>query len=386
MFNFPQVAELRQRWRAAFKAEAGLDAATPFNNVKVTADVMAGGQSEDFGRLDYIGQQAFVLTADRPYLIRHAEQYGLRVRPAAAAAGYVTVTSTDAIAIPVGATLTRSDGWIYSASEAVSLAGAGTTNVAVVAVSNPPINASGALSAPTLDGTGQTGNTEAGTDLVIGSQVTGAGAATALAEAGPGGIIGGLDVEGTEDLRQRLLFRLRNPPHGGNAADYVLWASTVPGVTRVFVERIWRGPGTVRVFPIFDTTFSGGVPDDVRVQSVANTLSTLQPAVAIVTTAVATAQIIDITISGLDPDTNDVRNAVIAELADAFLRLGRVSGSDQVLPSLPYLAWPFTFSLSWIWQAVANASGERRHKITSPADDIVIAQGAIPVLGSVSFV
>jgi hypothetical protein len=76
----------------------------------------------------------------------------------------------------------------------------------------------------------------------------------------------------------------------------------------------------------------------------------------------------------------------VAELADAFQRLGRVTGSDKVLPNLPYLAWPFTFSLSWVWQAVANASGERRHKITSPADDIVIAAGSIPVLGSVSFV
>jgi uncharacterized phage protein gp47/JayE len=386
MFYFPQVPELRQRWRASFKAEAGLDAATPSNNVKVTADVMAGGQSEDFGRLDYVGQQAFVLTADRDFLIRHAEQYGQRVRPAAAAAGYVTITTTGAISIPVGGRFTRADGWVYSASESGSLAGAGTINVAAVAISNPPISASGALSAPTLDGTGATGNADPGTDLEIGSDATGAGAATALAEVGPGGIIGGLDVEGTEDLRQRVLFRLRNPPHGGNAADYVLWTSTVPGVTRVFVERIWRGPGTVRVFPIFDTTFSGGVPDEVRVQSVADTLAALEPAVAIVTVTAAIPQIIDIEVSGLDPDTNDVRNAVVAELADAFLRLGRVSGSDKNIPGMPYLAWPFTLSLSWIWQAVANASGERRHKITSPTDDIVIAPGAIPVLGNVDFV
>jgi uncharacterized phage protein gp47/JayE len=54
--------------------------------------------------------------------------------------------------------------------------------------------------------------------------------------------------------------------------------------------------------------------------------------------------------------------------------------------SMPYLASPFSFSRSWIWQAVANASGEQRHKITAPADDVALAPGDMAVLGTVTFV
>ena len=32
----------------------------------------------------------------------------------------------------------------------------------------------------------------------------------------------------------------RTPPQGGSAADYVIWARQVSGVSRVFVERLWR--------------------------------------------------------------------------------------------------------------------------------------------------
>jgi uncharacterized phage protein gp47/JayE len=53
---------------------------------------------------------------------------------------------------------------------------------------------------------------------------------------------------------------------------------------------------------------------------------------------------------------------------------------------MPYLATPVSFSRSWAWQAVANASGEERHEIVAPPADVTLLPGEMPVLGTVTFV
>lgn len=388
MFAFPQLPELFTRWRAAFASKGALDAATPFNNVSVTAAVMSAGQAEDFLRLDYVGRQAFAATAEGRFLDRHAAQYGLTRRPAAGAGGNVKVTASAALTLPAGTIFTRGDGWVYSAVNAAEMTASGAVSVPVAAVSNPPFDP-----ASSVDGTGVLGDCAAGVPLTLGPQATGPGAAGATAQADAGGIVGGMDVEQdgeayTSDLstlRGRLLFRLRNPPAGGNPADYVQWASRVPGVTRVFIERRWRGPGSVRVFPLFDGLFPGGAADAPRIEAVRQIIELEAPATAVVTVMAPALLPIDVTIDGLEPQTAAVRAAVRAEIEDAFFRLSRVSGSDLELESLPYLAWPTSFAASWIWQAAANASGSRRFTLTLPADDIVIPPGAIPVLGTLFF-
>lgn len=392
MFNFPTLATLSAKWLAAFRSRGTLDAATPFNNVVVASQVMAGGQAEDFGRLDFVGRQAFAVTAEGTWLDTLAGQFGLTRRPAAAAGGDILVTTTDAAVFPAGCSFTRGDGWTYASTAAASLSAAGSVSIPVTAVSNPQLNPGGST-----DGAGSVGNCAPGLPFAISTNApapTGPGLNGAAAVADIGGIVFGVDVEQdgafyTTDLstlRGRLLFRLRNPPAGGNPADYVQWCADIPGVTRVFVERRWRGAGTVRVFPLFDALFPGsGSPDAAHLAEVAAYLEGVVPATALVTTAAATLYPIDVTIANLNPQTAAAQAAIIAELQNAFLRLSRVSGSDLDIPALPYLAWPFTFSQSWIWQAVANASGTRSFDLSAPGADDVIPAGAIPVLGSVFF-
>ena len=48
---------------------------------------------------------------------------------------------------------------------------------------------------------------------------------------------GGTDTENDDDLRMRVLQRIRQPPQGGANHDYVRWALAVPGCT---------GPGARR--------------------------------------------------------------------------------------------------------------------------------------------
>ena len=57
---------------------------------------------------------------------------------------------------------------------------------------------------------------------------------------------GGVDTENDDDLRARILFRIHQPPMGGDADDYVAWALSVPGVTRAWAATE-MGIGTVTV-------------------------------------------------------------------------------------------------------------------------------------------
>ena len=387
MFAIPSLSSLAAQARAALNANlSGCDSWLPLNNLGPVAKIVAEELWTLFGRLDWVGEQAFPATATGTYLDRHAFDFGLSRKAPSAALGSVTITSGDVVGVPAGTNFLRSDGALYASTAAVSLSAAGSVNVAVVALS-----------------TGSASNSLAGTPLTIvpisTAPMTGPGAATATAAVATGGIAEGLDTELDGDpytldpstLRGRLLFRLQNPPQGGAPADYVAWCSAYPGVTRVYVERLWLGAGTIRVFPIFDALFAstGGVADSAHIQAVADLVATEAPGDAQITVIAPTAQPINVTINRLVPNTTAMQQAVIAELQAAFARLGAVSGNDGAsagqLAAMPFLAAPATFSLSWIWQAALDAAGVSRDQVTSPTADVTIAAGCIPTLGTVTF-
>lgn len=373
MFAIPTLRDLVERMRRSFRSNLpGSDAWIWPNNINPTAKVFAGATHEVFGFADYIQRQKFALTADSENLDLHGEELGLARRPTQPGRGTAVVTANAAWSIISGGVLRRSDGVEYFVAAGGSLTGAGTINLDVVSVTD-----------------GQATNVDAGTPLEIVSGAT--GDPTAVGAVAAGGIVGGADVEGDEPFRARILFRKRNPPHGGSAADYVLWASSVSGVSfyldrpTVFVERLWAGPGSVRVFPLMFDLYDDGIPQAADVDRVQAYLETVRPAGARVTVAAPIAVPVDIHISGLSPFTSDVKDAVRAELADAFQRLGRPAGIDSEIGGMPYLAYPTSFSRSWIWQAIANASGEQRHVVEAPTDDIPLFPGQMATLGNITF-
>ncbi|MDQ2080470.1 baseplate J/gp47 family protein [Xanthobacteraceae bacterium Astr-EGSB] len=375
MFAIPTLRDLTERSRRSFRVNLpGSDAWLWPNNIYASAKVLAGMVFEVFGFADYIYRQRFAGLADGENLDLHGQEYGLARRPAAPAGGYVTLTAAGSVTVDAGARFVRADGVEYRATAPAQLTTAGAIDIEVVAA---------------IDG--KAANAEAATPLVIASGVT--TDADVLAEVASGGIVGGADVETdgpewTSDLgtfRGRILFRKRNPPHGGAPADYVMWATSVSGVTRVFVERRWGGPGTVRVFVLMDDLYPDGIPPAPTLAHVDAFIQSEAPAGAYVTVGAPTPRVVDVTISGLYPDTSDVRESVLAELRAAFRRLSRVAGGDVSIASMPFLAAPESFSRSWIWQAVANASGEQRHVIVQPAADVSLHTGELPVLGTVTF-
>lgn len=367
MFSLPTLQELAESARQSFRAYLkGSDAWIWPNNIYASAKVIAGKTFEVFGFAAYIQKQMFAHTApDLESLMLHGEEFGIPLKPAAPATGTVTFTGDVAFEVLTGAVLERTDGVQFIVSAGGVTAVPGTLDLPVIAATD-----------------GVNTNTEAGTPLQI---ISGVEVETVTAAVGSGGTTLGVDVEGIEEYRERILFRKRNPPHGGSAADYVIWAGQVSGVTRVYVERLWAGQGTVRIFPLMDDAYSDGIPSIADVERVSDHLSTLQPAGAQVAVAAPTPVVVNIEINSLLPNTTAVQEAVLAELRDMFKRQSRVAGIDQAHSGLPFLAYATSFSRSWIWQAVANATGEQSHVIVTPAADVTLAAGQMATLGSVTF-
>lgn len=368
MFAIPSLAELTERSRRAFRAYLpGSDAWLWPNNIGPSAKVIAGAVFEVFGFADYIAKQKFALTADSENLDLHGAEFGLPRRPSAPARGLIRITATTDITVAAGAVFRRIDGVQYRSLVDASRLGEGALDVDAIA---------------TTDGKATTANANTPLEIISGTT----GGLLALANVGPDGIAGGADVEDDESYRARILFRKRYPPHGGAAADYVMWAQEVSGVSRVYVERLWSGAGTVRVFVLMDELYADGIAPPTEVERVADFIEAVRPAGAIVTLAAPNPKVVDVQIRGIAPDTVATREAATNELRAAFRRLSRVAGNDTPHGGMPFLATPTSFSRSWLWQAVANASGEERHEIVQPVADVTLTAGEIAVLGTVVFV
>ena len=366
-FEVPTLRALAERAAGAFRANLkGSDARLWPNNIAVSAKVMAGAAFEVLGFLEYISRQINKATAEGQWLERHAYDYGLARLSAAAAEGQVLIRADTGVAVSPGLVLTRADGQIYDTL---------TGGVATAAVSPPSGAPAGAVTVTVrAREPGRAGNTYPAVALTITSPPE---RVYATAEVSATGLGGGADIEGDEGLRARLLFRLRNPPHGGAAHDYVIWTREIAGVTRVYVDPVSVANGRLSVGVLFlmDDTYANGIPQAADVSRVAAYLDALRPAGALLDVAAPVAVPVNITITSLTPDTASVRDAVRSELADLFRHDMPVST----------LSAPYTLRLSKLWEAISLASGEDSHTMTLPAADVVIAAGHVATLGTVTF-
>lgn len=351
----------------AFSANLeGADAALLVNNLRPVAKNIAGGLYELQLAMAKASDQIFVLTCEAGYLDRHGAglKPPLARKSAAKATGGVSVTSTGAIALATGAVLARSDGAQFVVEAGIALSAAGNAVVRVSALTP-----------------GSSSNTAAAAALSAVSGLTGPASLAVNAD----GLGGGADAEEDEAYRARLLFAKAYPEHGGAPADWLRYTLAVPGVTAAYIDPLAAGRGTVVVYPVFGLTRPSGIPTETERLLVKSALDLARPGAGLPVVRAATAVPVNVTISGLMPATPEVRSAVAAELAYAFARLGRVAGLSAVHPSMPFLATPSSFSRSWVWQAVANATGEERHTVDAPAGDISLAPGQIATLGAVTF-
>lgn len=373
--------------------------------VYVFARVIAGAAHMLHGHLEFLARQVFPDLSEREFLVRQGALFGLSLNAAAFANGSAIVWGTNLTVIPPATRLARADGttyttnaeatiatltaWapgtayavgvlransgnIYQCITAGTSAGSGGPTTTATDITDNTAHwryiAAGAAAvsiAVTAEIAGQDGNAALGVSLTFESPIAGANSTATIAT---GGLASGADEEEVEDFRARVLERLRSPPHGGAASDYVAWAKEVAGVTRAWCFPLEGGAGTVTVRFVRDDDASI-IPDAGEVTAVANHIATLKPVTAVVTVAAPTAVPLNFTVHPV-PDTAATRAAIEAELRDLLRRTAEPGSSVLV---------------SQIRVAVGTAEGVTDFTVTAPAADVTHTTSQIATMGTLTW-
>ncbi|MEG1824350.1 MAG: baseplate J/gp47 family protein [Cloacibacillus sp.] len=344
-FNRPTLPELKERIQVDLTSRLELTGGIMRRSVVgVLSTVFAGCAHLMHGHLDWASKQLFVTTAEGYYLeFMHAGVYGILRKPAAASSGIVTFTGSLGSMVPSGSILKRaSDGALFETTTD------GLTAVGVVS-----------------QNTGSVYNCDSGAKLSLISPVSGVKNDAIVSS---DGLVGGVDAETDDSLRQRVLQAIQNPAMGGARHDYVRWAMEHPGVTRAWTKDNWLGVGTVGVTFVRDNDISF-IPDAGEVTSLQAYIDLKRPVTADVTVFAPIAKNVDFTLT-ISPYTAAVQADVLDELAAFFVR--------EAEPGR-------TIYLSRVSEAISSALNEVHHTITAPSADVACTANEIATLGTVTF-
>lgn len=343
-FDRPTLRELITQMTADAEREAGAKQLRQ-SNLRVLPKVFAYACHALYGFITWILKQLFADTAEAQYLERQASIQGIYRRAASKATGTLTVSYTEGAKLPVGTIFMADDQTRYETTAEPEV-GSYTVPVQCLEV-------------------GTIGNREEGQPYTLVSPVTGVDAEAVGSE-----MAGGAEAESDESLRERLLYRLRNPPRGGTATDYVAWAKEVPGVTRAWCFPKEQGIGTVVVRFATDELTDDGVPTAGMVQIVADHIAESAPVTAATTVVAPVAKPVDFRIKDLIPDSESVRAQVEAELKSLFVR--------EATPGEALL-------ISHIRQAISSAAGEEDFELLEPTADVPADSTQLLVVGEVTY-
>src|SRR6266566_2959460 len=234
----PTLSQVRRIVRDNVTAMVAGAAMVPNNVLRVMADAMAGLASLTLEYIDWLAKQLLPDTSETEWLDRHGQIWltnsdGTKGRKQATLPmGAVLVTGTNGTPIPVGSTLISIGGIPFQTLQEGTISGGQTPFIVQAMTGGVDSNVDAGMLmnwAPALPGV----------DL----QVT----------VDDHAITGGLDKETDDDLRARVLFRIQQPPMGGDKDDYELWALSIPGVTRAWAAPLEMGMGTVTLRFMMDT-------------------------------------------------------------------------------------------------------------------------------------
>lgn len=346
----PTLSQLVARNEANLASRLGIGPLLPRSNLAVIARLVAGASHELHGHLEWLARNFLPDQAEAAELERWATILGLPRKAATFAEGSAEIAGVDASVIPTGTLLRRADGERFeTTTDATIVAGVATLELRAVLA-------------------GLAGNSPAATVLRLVSPISGV---SASAEVDVDGITGGLEAETDEELRARVLQRLGEPPQGGAARDYVRWALEVEGVTRAWSFQNYLGLGTVGVGFTVDDDPTGPFPTPSKVAEVAAYIEDgRRPVTAQVFVFAPLPFSVDLTIE-LTPDDAATRSAVTLQLQDLLYRVGEPGG---------------TVKLSHLREAISNAAGETDSVVQSPLADVVAPGGALPILGTITWV
>jgi uncharacterized phage protein gp47/JayE len=332
----------------------GADASIPNSVLRVLSDNQGGLCHLNLQYLDWLALQLLPDTAETEWLDRHGDIWLVNAdgttgrKLATLAAGTVSFTGISGSVVPLATRLTRSD-LSYETTEEVIVGTVPTEG---------PIRA--------LD-PGAAGNVDEGETLIVQVQPPGVDGEATVVE-----LTGGVDTETDDQLRFRILQRIRNPAMGGSQADYVTWALAVPGVTRAWAAPE-QGIGTITVRFLMDDLRAAddGWPTPTDIQAVASYIDTMRPVTVKDCYVLAPIkEFIDIEIVNLVPDDAEVLGAIEKSL--------RAMLHEKAAPGQ-------TIYAAWISYAIMSAPGVQSFKLLTTADHPMPSLGHMAVLGTIIY-
>jgi uncharacterized phage protein gp47/JayE len=358
-WSTPTLKTVRSLVRDAIRGNLpGADASVPNSVLRVMSDAMGALCHLTLQYIDWLALQLIPDTAETIWLDRHADIWlvnsdGTTGRKLATlASGTATFTGNlGGEVVPTGTQLNARDVFYETTADVTcSLSQAPTPG---------PIRA--------LD-PGSAGNQPAGTALSVATTVVGVVSSATVVS-----LDGGTDEENDDDLRVRVLQRIRQPPMGGAEHDYVRWALAVPGCTRAWCSPLEMGIGTVTVRVLFDDLRADddGWPQQVDLFAVENYIDTVRPvAVKDFWVLAPIKQRIDVFLRNLVPDNTETR-AEIESSIQAMLQARASPGQ--------------TIFAAWKAEAIMSTSTVVSFDLINWSDDIMQSPGHMAVFGDISY-
>ena len=368
----PTLREVRSLVRDAIRATLpGADATVPNSVLRVLSDVQGATCHLNLQYLDWLALQLMVDTSETEWLDRHGYIWlqnsdGTMGRKGPTAArGAVTFTGVAGTIVPDATLLTTA---------VAGGVGYETTEEIVIGTEPSPARVR-ALDPGTI------GNQIAGATLSVASTVPGADLATTVVV-----MTGGTDLETDDQLRMRILQRIRHPPAGGSAEDYVRWALAVPGVTRAWCSPLSMGMGTISIRVMMDNLratddpLTNGFPLPQDLLRVETYIDSVRP-VAIKDRFVLAPipEPIDFSIEDLVPDNESIR-AAIAQSVEDMIYAKAAPGHAVEGVTQPAT----TMYAAWVSDAILNTPNVYSFHLIME-DHVMPHDGALAVMGTITY-
>lgn len=355
----PALKDVRALVRDAIRGRLpGADASIPNSVLRVMSDAMGALCHLTLQFIDWLSLQLIPDTAETMWLDRHANIWLVNFdgttgrKVASLASGTANFTGVAGTILPQGTQLAY--------NQYQQIIGYETLNQIVIGDLPSPANVRA------LD-PGSAGNRTGGDALAILEAPVGVDSEAIIVV-----MDGGADQETDEELRYRLLERIRQPPQGGDAEDYVNWSLRVVGVTRAWCSPLEMGIGTVTVRFMMDDlrADNNGFPLPEDVEAVSGYLDTVRPVAVKDFFVVAPIPFpIDLRIEYLDSDDESTRAAITQSLLGEFEQRAK-----------PGQKW----YRAWTDEGIINAPGVNAYQLVA-SDVAMPSPGHMPILGDIRY-
>jgi uncharacterized phage protein gp47/JayE len=362
----PTLEELRALNRDNVQAQLRSGPMVPNSVLRVMSDANSGLAYLTLLYINWLALQLMPDTAETEWLDRFGSIWLTQGRKVATFASVsVSFTGIGGVTMPAGTILNAGSvlggGSLQFATQTAVVIGSSATAVAAVALSP-----------------GETGLAVGGSlSLQIGiAGINGSGTITAITD--------GVNQETDDELRVRVLDRIREPPMGGDAEDYVQWALEVPGVTRAWCAPNEMGVGTVTVRFMMDDVrvtndpMTNGFPTSGDVANVLAYLVTKRPvAIKDFFVQAPIAEPINFTISGLNVGASepDILANVTAMLRQKAAPSHAINGVTQP---------PQEIYAAWVSDAILNSDGVDHFDLLM-SDRPMPYNGSMAVMGTITY-